>query len=61
MQLNKLKSEIKSGAEVTLILSPNVAGDSNDENNFPQKVLLTNTHFSRLRKAFANGSAANTK
>ena len=31
-QLNKLKSGIKNGTEVTLKLSPNVAGDSNDEN-----------------------------
>ena len=41
-------------------LSPNV-GDSNDENSFPHKLLLTNTHVSRLRKAFANGSSANIK
>ena len=42
-QLNELKSEIKNGTEVTLKLSSNVAGDSNDENNFPHKLLLTNT------------------
>ena len=40
-QLNKLKSGIKNGTEVTLKLSSNVAGDSNDENNFPHKLLLT--------------------
>ena len=34
-QLNKLKSGIKNDTEVTLKLSSNVAGDSNDENNFP--------------------------
>ena len=34
-QLNKLKSAIKNGTEVTLILSTNVVGDSNDQNNFP--------------------------
>ena len=33
-QLNKLKSGIKNGTEVTLKLSSNVAGDSNDENIF---------------------------
>ena len=33
-QLNKLKSKIKNAIEVTLKLSANVAGDSNDENNF---------------------------
>ena len=58
-QLNKLKSAIKNGTKVTLRLSSNVFGDSNDENNFPHKLLLTNTQVSRLRKAFANDSSAN--
>ena len=60
-QLNKLKSGIKNGTEVTLKLSSNVVGDSNDENNFPHKLLLTNTQVSRLLKTFANGSSANIK
>ena len=38
-----------------------VAGDSNDENNFPHNLLLTNTQVSRFRKAFVNGSSANIK
>ena len=42
-------------------LSSNVIGDSNDENNFPHKLSLTNTQVSRLRKAFANNSSANIK
>ena len=42
-------------------LSSNVVGDSNDENNFPHKLLLTNTQVSKLRKAFANNSSANIK
>ena len=42
-------------------LSSNVVGDSNDENNFPHKLLLTKTQLSRLRKAFANNSSANIK
>ena len=33
-QLNKLKSGIKKGIQVTLNLSSNVVGDSNDETNF---------------------------
>ena len=61
LQVNKLKSQIKNGTEVTLKLSSNVAGDSNDENNFPHKLLLTNTLVSKFRKAFANNSSANTK
>ena len=43
-QLNKLKSGINDGT-VTLKLSSNVAGDSNDENNFPHKLLITNHKF----------------
>ena len=52
LQLNKLKSAIKNGAAVTLNLSSNIIGGSNDENNFLQKLLLTNTQVSRLRIAF---------
>ena len=50
-QQNKLKSGTKNGTEVTLKLSSNVDGDSNDEN----KLLLTNTQDSKLHKALANG------
>ena len=60
-QLNKLIPAIKIGTEVTLNSSSNVAGDSNDENNFPHKLLLTNTQVPRLHKAFANNSSANVK
>ena len=61
-QLRKSKSEIKNSTEVTLNLSSNVVGDSNDKNNFPHKLLLlTNTQVSKLREAFANGSSANVK
>ena len=48
-QLNKLKSGIKSGTEITLKIYSNVVVDSNDENNFPHKILLSNTQVSRLR------------
>ena len=61
LQLNKLKSAIKNGTEVTLKLSPNVLDDSNDENNFPHKFLLPNTQASRLLKEFANNSSSNIK
>ena len=57
-QLNKLKLGIKNGTEV---ISSNVVGDSNVENDFPHKLLLTNTQVSRLGKAFANNSSANIK
>ena len=42
-------------------ISSNVFGDSNDENNFPHKLLLTNTQNSRLRKPFPNNFSANVK
>ena len=60
-QINKLKSGIKNGIEVTLKISSSTVGDSNDENNFPQKILLTNTQVSKLRKGFAYNSSANIK
>ena len=39
----------------------NAVGESNNENNFSHKLLLTSTQFSKIRTAFANGSSANTK
>ena len=60
-QFNNLKYGIKNGTEVSLKISSNVAGDSNDQNNFPYKLLLTNAQVSRLRKSFANNSSVNKK
>ena len=60
-QFNKFKSGIKNGTDVTLKICSNVIGGSNDENNFPHKLLLTNTEVSRLRKGFTNSSSANIK
>ena len=46
-QLYKSEYGIKNGAEVVFIeskkISSNVVGDSNDEDNFPHKLLSTNT------------------
>ena len=42
-------------------ISSNAVGDSNDENHFLHKLLLTNTQVSKLRKTFANNSSANIK
>ena len=44
---------------MTLKLSSNVAGYSNDKKNFPHKLLLTNRQVLRLCKAFLNNSSAN--
>ena len=57
--LSKLKSGIKNGTEVTVNLSSNQIGNSNDETNFPQKILLTVTQVSIICKAFGNVLLAN--
>ena len=49
-ELNKLKSGIKNGTELTLNLSSNLIGNSNDETNFSHKLLLTDTQVSKTRK-----------
>ena len=38
-QLNKLKSAIKNDTDVTLRLSSNMIGNSNNDTNFPHKLL----------------------
>ena len=59
--LNKLKSAIKKETQVVLRPSSNMIGNSDDEINFPRKLLLTNRQVSNLRKAFANNSLVNFK
>ena len=54
-QTNKLKSRIKHGTEVASSLSSDVVDNVDDETNFPGKLLLADTQFSRLWKALANG------
>ena len=61
LQVNKLKLGIKNGTGVICKISSNVVGVSNDENNFPYKLLLINTQDLKLRQAFANGLSANMK
>ena len=43
LQLDKLKSGMKDTTEKTLKVSSNVVGDSNDENKFSYKFLITDT------------------
>ena len=57
----KLKSGIKNKMEVVLRLSSNMIGNSDDETNFPHKLLLTNKQVANLPKAFANKSSAHLK
>ena len=60
-QLNKLKSAIKNKTDVILRLSLNMVGNSNNETNFPHKLLLTNRKILSLRKAFNNHTSTDIK
>ena len=60
-QLIKLKSAIKNETEVLLRLSSNMIGNSDDETNFPHKLILTNKQVANLRKAFADNLSADIK
>ena len=42
-------------------LSSNMIGNSDDETNFPHKLLLTNRQVANLRKAFANHLSTDIK
>ena len=59
-QLNRLKSAIKNESELVLRLSQKMIDESNDESNFPHK-LLTNRQVLNIPKAFANNSSADIK
>ena len=43
------------------MLSPNMIGNSNDDTNFPHKLLLTNRQVANVREAFANNSSTDIK
>ena len=64
--LNKLKSAMKNETDVFLRLSSNMIGNStelhsDDETNFPHKLLLTNRQVANIGKAFASYSPADIK
>ena len=56
-QLNKLKSAIKNKKEAALRLSSNMISNSDDESNFPHKLLLTYRQVANRSKSFANNSS----
>ena len=60
-QLNKLKSAMRNENDVVIRLSPNMIGDSNNKDNFPHELLLTDGQVSGIRKAFANNSSVDIK
>ena len=55
------KCWIKNCTKVTLNISSNVVGGTNDENNFTHKSSWTNRQVMRLWGAFINGLSANIK
>ena len=60
-QIHKLKSTIKNGTDVILMLSSNMIGNSDDEPNFPHKLLLTNRQVANIHKAIANYTSTGIK
>ena len=60
-KLNKLNSAIKNETDVVLRLSSNMIGKSDDQANFPHKLLLTNRQVANLRKTFANHTSTDIK
>ena len=60
-RLKKLKSGIKNGTEITLNLSSNLIGNSNNKTNFPHNLLLTNNQIWRFCKVVTNNSSADKK
>ena len=60
-QLNKLKSSIKNETDVVLRISSNMVGNSNDNTNFPNELLLTNRQIANIRKAFPKNTSTDIK
>ena len=60
-QLNKLKSAVKKKVDVVLRLSSNMIGHSEDEANFPHKLLLTSKQVANVRKAFTKPASTDIK
>ena len=60
-QLNKLKSAVKNEADVVLRISSGMVGNSNDNTNFPHKLLLTDRQVANICKAFSNNLSTDVK
>ena len=60
-QLNKVKSAIKNETDVVLRLSSDMIANSDNETNFPHKLLLTNRQAANLCKAFVNHTSTDIK
>ena len=60
-QFNKLKSALKNETDVVLRTSSNMVGNSNDNTNFPHKLLLNDRQVANIRKAFPNNLSTDVK
>ena len=60
-QLNKLKSSIKNETDLVLRISSNMVGNTNDNTNFPNELLLTNRQVANIHKAFAKNTSIDIK
>ena len=60
-QLNKLKSAIKNETDVVFRISSGMVGNSNDNTNFPHKLLLTDRQVANIRKVFSNNLSTDAK
>ena len=60
-QLDKLKSAIKNETDIVLRISSGMVGNSNDNANFPHKLLLTDRQVANIRKAFSNNLSKDFK
>ena len=60
-QLNKLKSVIENETDIVLRISSGMVGNSNDNANFPHKLLLTDRQVANIRKAFSNNLSTDFK
>ena len=54
-------SQLKNETEVVLRLSPTMIGNSDDQTNFPHKLLVTERQVSHFRNAFSNNSSTDIK
>ena len=60
-ELNKLKSAIKNETDAILRLSSNMIGNSDNETNFPHKLLLANRQVANLQDSGVVQDSANCK
>ena len=60
-QLNKVKAAIKNESDVVLRISSSMIGNSNDNSNFPYKLLLTDRQVANISKAFSNNFSRDVK